>query len=332
MAILVTADSGRSYTKSFSLKVGERIFQSTIARISASTFHLSVKTQPEDIWIIYQGENILLGDLAIRQRPGSATQERDPDKSNEQNKIQVLTACSFHINSGDDITLLTNCPARDWRSQRSNIKKAFIGEHTIEHKAGTLAGMTKSFTISNCNVLPEGASAYYGYCYDLNLNPVHPEVLTHNTLVLDIGDQTWNYVSMNPGGEPYDEGSGSIDIGIHKAYSRLQNWLEQNSVYMTQSELNAKIISGASIMHGKAEINYRPELQQCYRKLESEAYDHLNARLDLGRYQYLLLSGGGSIALKELLIARHDKLLNVISDDRAQFLNCYGSLILYMLR
>lgn len=193
MSKIVVVDSGRGFTKSLSSK-GQKIFQSAIAQLPGDDFHLSVKTNPEDLWIKYKDENILVGDLAVRQRPGSATQDRDPDKTNRQNKIQILTACSLHSAKVDNIILLTNCPARDWKVQRGNIKKVFPGVYEVEHRAGEIAGEKREFAIVECHVLPEGETAYYGYCYDLNLRVVHQDVLDSNTLILDIGDQTWNYI------------------------------------------------------------------------------------------------------------------------------------------
>ena len=330
MSRIVVVDSGRGFTKSFSSK-GQRIFQSAISQLPGDDFRLTVKTNPEDLWVKFQEENFLIGDLAIRQRPGSATQDRDPNKTNNQNKLQVLTACSLHSSRVDNIVLLTNCPARDWKTQRLAIKKEFQGIYSLEHRAGNIRGEKREFEILDCYVLPEGETAYYGYCYDLNLRLIHSEVFNSNTLVLDIGDQTWNYISMNPGGEPYDEGSGSLDTGMHKTYSYLQSWFEQQGVQLTQAELISKVISNEPIMRGKNEIKYFDELNKYYQQMELDAYSQLSARLNLVRYQNIILSGGGPWSLKELLIKRYDKLVNVIFEPNAQFLNCYGAYILYHL-
>lgn len=77
---------------------------------------------------------------------------------------------------------------------------------------------------------------------------------------------------MNPGGEPYDEGSGSLDSGMHKAYSNLQIWLEQQGIQLTQAELISKVMVGAPIMRGKTEIKYQEELKKYYQQMELDAY------------------------------------------------------------
>jgi hypothetical protein len=330
MSRVVVVDSGRGFTKSLSSK-GQMVFQSAIAPLPGNDFRLTVKTNPDDIWIQLGQENILVGDLAVRQRPSSATQDRNPDKTNRQNMVQILAACSLHADRADNITLLTNCPARDWKAQRKIIQEKFKGIYSITHKAGDMAGKKTEFAIVDCHVLPEGECAYYGYCYNQDLKLIHPEVFESNTLILDIGDQTWNYISMNPNGEPYDEGSGSLESGMHKAYSGLQIWLEQQGVQLTQAELISKIIVNAPIMRGKTEIKYQDELKNSYAQMELDAYNQLSARLNLCRYQNLILCGGGPAALKDLLKNRYGEMMNVIYEPGSQMYNCYGAYILYEL-
>jgi len=333
--MIIVVDSGRSFVKSLSVSKEKtfqpKIYQSAMAELPGNDFNLTIKSYPDDIWVKYENQNILLGGLAVRQRPDSAIQDRNPDKTNRQNKIQIVTACSLHTGKTDEVTLLTNCPARDWKKQKAIIENYFRGYHKIEHRAGDMAGKTTEFFIERCHALPEGEIAYYGYCYDTNLKEKHTEVLSANTLVLDIGDETINYISMNPGGEPYDAGSGSLNLGMHAAFSELQNWLEQNGVETTQAALLDKIIVSAPIMRGNRALEYREELGECYKRLELEIYNQLNSRLKFSKYQYLIVCGGGSVPLKNLLRNRYERLLNVICEPGAQMYNCYGAYVLYQL-
>jgi hypothetical protein len=325
---IVVVDSGRAFVKSLSSK-GPKVFQSALAETDGK-FKLTVRTNPDDLWIRYQNNEYLVGDLAVRQKPGSAVQDRDSNKTNQQNFIQVITACSLHVELGQNIILLTNCPARDWSDQEETVENLFPGYYIIDHKAGDINGRKIAFKIKECHVLPEAEAAYFGFCYNTDLKLTRPDVFNAKTLILDIGDQTCNYVSMNPGGEPYDEGSGSLDLGMFTAYADLQKWLMTQGVEITQAELIRSIIYGEPITNGSQIIKYTDKLHDSYAKVEREIYNQLSALLKMSRYQYLLLCGGSAKPLNQLFVNRYPK-LEVLLDPGAQMLNCYGFYILYML-
>ncbi len=330
MKKIIVVDSGRCFVKS--LCNGTNVFQSAMAKLPEGEFRLSVKTMPDDLWIKYGMNDYLLGNLAVRQKPDSATQDRNPDKTNEQNILQTITACSLYAGRGEDIVFLANCPARDWKSQKTKIEDTFKDKsYSVYHKAGDLAGTHSYFSIKECHVLPEAETALYGFCYDLDLNLIHEEVFNSYVLIVDIGDQTCNYISFNPGGDPYDAGSGSLDLGMFNAYAKLQRWLEENGKEMTQAELVNHIMFSLPIYRGSRQIDYKPQLKVFYDQLELDIYNQLSSRLKLSRYQNMILGGGGPIVLSSRLKSRYEKTMDVIYPIGSQLLNCYGSLILYRL-
>jgi hypothetical protein len=325
---VISIDNGRAFNKSY-CNGKHHVFQTAYAPIDGD-FNLTVKGLPDDIWIQHDGREWLIGDLAVRQKPKKAIQDRDSNKINQQNIIQTLAACSFYANR-EDIVLLCNVPARDFSAQREQIKQAFKGRtHVITHKAGDLSGKTSLFTINDCHVLPEGECTYYGTVYDLNLRLVREDILNSPTLVIDIGDQTVNYVSFNPGGEPYDEGSGSLDLGMYTAYANLQNWLMRKGSDITQAELIGHIMYNKPLYIGATKIDYLMELQKEYSELERSIYNQLSALLSLKRYRFMILGGGGSIPLRPYFGKRYS-FLDICNIAGAQLLNCYGAHIIYQL-
>lgn len=337
MAKIISVDNGRAFNKSF-CNGKSRVFQTAYAPIEGD-FNLTVKGLPDDIWIRHESREWLIGDLAVRQKPKKAIQDRDPNKINQQNIIQTLAACSFYTSGNnfydkhihDKVILLCNVPARDYSAQRDGIKASFQGKtHIIEHKAGDLAGKTSEFTIEECHVLPEGECTYYGTVYDLNLNLVREDILNSPTLVVDIGDQTVNYISFLPGGEPQDEASGSLDLGMFNAYANLQSWLMRKGSNVTQAQLIRHIIYGDPLYIGAEKVDYILELQKEYSELESSIYNQLSALLSLKQYRFMILGGGGSVPLKPYFAKRYPY-LNICHVAGAQLLNCYGAMIIYRL-
>jgi len=326
---VVVVDSGRQFVKA--LSEGRRILFQSVVAAAPGRFNLEIKDNPEDLFISHQGEGWLIGSLALRQST-SGVQEGSADKANRQNLLLVLTACSLFAEPGEKITLLTNCPARDWGTQRERLSEVFNGYHRIEHKAGKRKGRVIDFTITETFVFPEGEMAFYGYVYDQFLNVRFPDLLRSNVLVLDIGDQTCNYISMNPGGEPFDSLSGSLDLGLFRAYAGLQAQLEEQGLEVTQGELADALINRKAIYRGKFQIPIGTEIQTYYKQLAGDIFDRLNSRLKFTRYQYVLMVGGGGYFLHRYFKERVGSLCEVLSSpDNAQWLNAMGAEVIYKL-
>lgn len=324
---VISVDNGRSFSKSY-CNGRSHVFQSVLAS-TENEFNLTVETKPSDLWVEYLGENWLIGDLAVRQRPTKVIQDRSRDKSNQQNILQTIVACS-HYTKNENIILLANLPARDYRQQKETMQNVFKGTYRITHKAGDLAGKVVEFCIDQCYVLPEGECGYYATVYDLNLNVVNKEILNNPCLVLDFGDQTTNFISMNPGGEPQDSASNSLDHSLHEVYADLKTWLMSKDVNLTVPELTRKIIYGEPIFSGNRQVFYGSELSKRYSEFERTIYSELDSLLHLKSYRNLILLGGGAIPLKTLLEKRFS-FLTVHYTIGAQLLNCYGANIIYRL-
>lgn len=329
MTKIISIDSGRGYVKG--LCEGNTImFPAAIAN-APEELNMHVESKPNDLWVKINNHNIFVGDLAIRQRPGSVTQERNADKTNEQNLLQILTAISLFATFPDDVILLINVPARDYSNQREQLKHKFEEKSfSVHHKAGNMSGKTSHFTITECHVLPEGESSYYGVVFNNNLNIVRKDIFNAMTLVLDIGDQTTNYITCGSGGEPVDDYCGSLNLGMHVAKAGMQRWLMRNGIEMNQAELSKYIENGEHIRYGSRKIDYFDELQDQYTRLESSVYNQLSVLIPLDRYQFIILSGGGGIALHTNIINRY-KHINVVANDNAPFLGCCGQEIIYRL-
>lgn len=326
---IIVVDSGRQFVKVLS-EGKRRLFQSVVAA-APYKFNLEIKDREGDLFIHHQGEGYLIGGLAFRQST-SGVQERSSNKANKQNLLLVLAACSLFAEPGEKITLLTNCPARDWGTQRERLAEAFKGYHKIEHKAGERKGRVIDFTITETFVFPEGEMAYFGYVYDQFLNVRFPDLLASNVLILDVGDQTCNYISMNPGGEPFDSLSGSLDLGMFRAYAGLQARLEEQGLEITQGELANAIINRKTIYNGRNPVYIGNEIQSFYNQLASDIYDRLNSRLRFNRYQYIIMTGGGGYPLHRYFKERLGGQCEVHSaPESGQWLNAMGAEVIYKL-
>jgi hypothetical protein len=345
---IISSDNGRSFNKSGCAYPGingtqfkTNVFQSVMAP-AESGFNLTVKIDPTDIWIEYQRggefgrgeylpEHYLANGLAIRQKPKSLINDRNSDKTNKQNIIQTLIACSFYAKTGDNVILLTNIPAGDYSAQQGKLGAALRGVHKIVHKAGDMKGVATEFNIEKCYEFPECETAYYGAAYDLDLNLVNPDIWNYPTLILDIGDETTNYVAMNPQGDPVDGESGTIPHGMSEVYSDVCAWATKKGADISISELTRMIIFGGTLFAGKEQLNYRTEYLRRLSEFDYTIYSKLNSLVSLKRYR-TLLPVGGSLPHTGDMIKKRYHFMNIPEKTAgAQMLNCYGQYIAYML-
>jgi hypothetical protein len=324
---VVSVDNGRSFDKSF-CNGKQNCFQVAMSPAEAS-FNLNVETKPSDIWVEYLGTNWFIGDFAIRQRPKKLLVDRDSDKCNQQNIILNLVACSLYAQN-ENIILLTNVPARDYSAQQTAIQGVLRGKYRIAHKAGDLKGRVSEFEITECHAFPEGESAYFGSVFDLDCKMINKELWAYPTLIIDIGDETTNYISMNPGGEPVDSDSGTLKIGFHEVYNDIQKSLSRKGADINIPQLTRKLILNEAIYAGAKELLYQEDFAKRCAEFERSVYSELNSLLSLKQYRNIIFVGGAVTPLKQFLERRYLTLRTYFASG-SQMLNCWGQHILYQL-
>jgi hypothetical protein len=325
---VISVDSGRSFVKSFCPRHSNQVFQSVIAPGEAN-FNLTVETKPGDLWVEYNKDNWFIGDFAIRQRPNKLMSDRDPDKCNQQNILLTLAAASLYARN-ENIVLLVNVPALDYSAQKRYLQSALKGQYKIIHKAGDMSGKASEFDVIEVRAFPEGESAYFGAAYDLDLNLANPDLVNYPSLVVDMGDETTNYISMNPGGEPLDDASGTLKLGVHEVYNDVQKWLSRQGAIINIPQLTRNVIYNLPVFNGGSQIRYGEYLVKKYSEFEANVYSQLNTLLTLKQYRNIVFVGGSVTPLKPMLQERY-KFLQTYFTAGSQMLNCYGQYILYQL-
>jgi len=328
--MLITVDSGRHGVKT--ICNGERLFFPAVTA-PGHDFKMDIDTaKPGYYYINYLGNDYFIGDLAIKQSE-YGMEDRTRDKANSNNKLLILNAVSMFADVNDHVTLLTNVPARDWMAQKDRIAESLRGVYRIHHKAGIRQGMMVQFTIDKVFALPEGAGAFYGYVFDdgsLEVNPGREDYLDGQVLVLEIGDETVNYIVMEDG-EYVDNSCGSLDLGLRIAHAEILRWLEDNGIETNNAKLVHHIRNNKNFYCGSREYNVRIKAYEEYDKLATIVYSRLNSRIRFNQFRRILLAGGGCFelygGLKKLLPYAPDCPL----DGDGQWLNARGFEIMYKM-
>jgi len=293
--------------------------------------HVTIKGGPEGF---PEGE-YFVGELAIQQARGEATQKRDRQKINKNNLVLSIAAASLYAFNGAEIRLVANLPARDWRSQKDALAVSLTGRYTVQHHRGFLSGMVHNFSVGPVIVLPEGAAAYFGAIWRMDwvdgIGKGTPEVrnavLGQGTCrVIDVGDTTVNVVTMRDQ-EYIDNECFTRDLGLHRANSEILAWARNKyeGLELSLPELE-DILRQAdpAYMHGTTKIDFAAKKDERYALLAGQIAADMQAQLHTVTH-HVLLSGGGCVALADYLTAVFSRQSNVVYDVwEAQWLNALG--------
>jgi hypothetical protein len=331
---VIVVDSGRFGVKAEEIKTSgvtvREFFPAVVA--PAHDFKLNVNTDISDhYWIRSSNQEYFIGKFALAQSK-NVLLDRTRDKGNLQNHLLVLNAVSLFAEPNAKVVLLTNCPARDWSSQVKKLSDTFKGAYSITHKAGKRKGMTVNFEIVQVHPLPEGCGAFYGFTFDNDLKVREPEFHDGGCLVLEIGDETVNYITMRDG-DYIDDDCGSLDLGLRVPHSAVQKWLEGLGKEITLVELSQSIVSGKPIYIGDRLVDIQGQLRTQYQNLADTVFIKMQERIRLSDIRNVLLAGGGANALYQCLKEKFFGLSRVtcLPDNEGQWLNARGFRIMYEL-
>lgn len=324
----VVVDNGRDAVKA-ECNGDYKLIKSVVA--PARDFNMEVDlSKPEYFWLVYNGKEYFVGELAYKQSD-IGTQNRGREKNTETDIIKLLCVSSLYADHGDRVTLLTNIPARDWRDQRETLVRSIKGNHVVMHKAGVKKDKVISYSIDEVFPLPEGAGIFYGYVYNEKLELLHPDLVKCNVLVLDIGDQTVNYITMAEG-EYIDKDCGTLDLGLHKANAEVMKFLEEIGLEVSYPVLTDALTGERFLYMGKEKLVLTGKAQEEYDKLAARVINQLQARLNFKHFQYILLAGGGAGPLHNVINNRLGNICNVIyTGPVGRWLNVRGFKVLYGL-
>jgi len=285
---------------------------------------------PDRFWVEFPTSDYFVGNLALDQGAVKMVNRTDK-KDTEVDKAIMLCNLSLVANNRDELTLITNCPARDWtKENRKKISQFYIGDHVVKHRAGVKNGTTVSFSVKKVHVLPEGAGAFYSFIYDDSLKVIHPEYQDGLTLVIEIGDQTTNYLLFKDGA--YQEDScGSIEYGLYRAHRLMQKELEEKGVDMALPEISSAIIREKNIYFDNNYINAKFMASNHYETLSSIIYNGVIEKVTMRMIRNVLVAGGGAQPLiKHFEQLFGDKKVDSAPYGLGQWLNADGFGKMYM--
>jgi plasmid segregation protein ParM len=177
--MIIGADGGNYETKIVTPN-GAFKFRSCLGEYRDFNIDKGLLTE-DDMVFEYNGKKGFAGTLAesestfIREMAGDT-------KAHEDALIRILIGI-HRFASGGEHDIIVGQPIRKHKAEKEHIVRMLKKEHTI-----TVNGITKTFTIRNVNVAPEGAAAYW--CLKENIEKVR---------IIDVGSGTVNCSTINEG-------------------------------------------------------------------------------------------------------------------------------------
>jgi plasmid segregation protein ParM len=177
--MIIGADGGNYETKIVTPN-GAFKFRSCLGEYREFNIDKGVFSTDDIIWE-YKDKRGFAGTLAeneslfIREMAGDT-------KAHEDALIRILIGIHRFANGGEH-DIIVGQPIKKHKADKDKILKMFKGEHTI-----TVNGITKSFTIRNVNVAPEGATAYW--CLKEYVEKIR---------IIDVGSGTVNCATIADG-------------------------------------------------------------------------------------------------------------------------------------
>jgi hypothetical protein len=247
----------------------------------------------------YDGTKYLVGEIA-KNEGGCSTF----DKNNHLRHI-ICTLAGIALANDNDYhgSIVMGLPISDFKTKKREIE-SLRGKYNFN-----LCDASFMVYIPELAVIPQGAAAFYDMILSDNGKSISgSQALGKYIGIIDIGEKTLDFVTINHD-QFIMEQSGSLDLGMNKAYLRLCSVIQQQL--------------GFSIMPNQAPEYIRripKETNTEYRKLANEIIDGISRWWNFNQFDIIYLAGGGGAALQEFIAERIK--CNLISE--AQFSNARG--------
>jgi hypothetical protein len=294
----LVVDSGRSAFRC--LYQGKRVeFPAVIGR-GKKFMMAGRKTGLDALAITFEGEDWLVGQLALDEDP-LCSQARVKDKTaNENTIIQLAAGAGYVLPKDSEVELIINYNIRDYLNYRDKFSAQLQRAFQVTFTRGELAGMTKYFRFPRVKVIPEGVGAFMYAVFDANGDVKRSDLASGYVLLVDVGSQTCNIALFNKV-DMVEEKSWAWDLGMHRAEVELADLLSQKYEYevTTLAELGDLLDRKTLRIGRRLEILNQPVadiLSNHARKID-EAISTKIDDTDRKKITHVILSGGGARCL-----------------------------------
>lgn len=281
-------DIGFGYTKVYP---GNMVFPSVISPWRQPKMDSNKPLGADDMILGINGEYFTVGKLALKQgAPGTF------DKYNyDRHKVCLIAGVASKRPSYNGPVAI-GLPISDLYNSTEPFKK-MAGRYKIEYR-----GASTEINITEVLTYPQGATIFA----DLTLNDMGMQKdhswSEKRVGIIDVGEKTANFCWIDQG-EYIDSYSGSLDLGMHKAYTRLADLLVRRDI----------VVPPHIVPDYLSRLDPK-EIDEEYKNLANEIIDGVSGWWNYRMLDKVIVAGGGSDKLHQHMKARIN--CDLVSDPR----------------
>jgi len=251
--------------------------------------NFSVKTSEKERFIskISEGENFTGENTFIldngKYTVGEGEFITDWNKSRKENTIQMLYYALGKSTTDDFNQVVLGLPIQQYKKEKDTLKRLIMDNRSKEI---TIDNETRNIFITDIEVAPEGAAAYYNL--DLETKKL---IGRKQLLIIDIGGRTTNVCLFK---EKKIKEVITIAVGMLNIYQDIVNYVNTEYIESFKLEDGEVILNEGLFLNGKQQDRsfIKPILQRHFNSIWKEIQLKFNTALG-----YVLLTGGGSLIL-----------------------------------
>ncbi|WP_010295813.1 ParM/StbA family protein [Clostridium senegalense] len=274
----------------YSVKTSERVsFFSKISEIE------SFKDINE---VIYEGNRIYVGEGEF---------STDWNKSLKDTTLPLLFTALAKSSKDNIFQVVLGLPIQQYKKNKYNLKNLIEGNRG---KSITIDGVTRDIIISDIEVAPEGASAYY------NLSLENKKIIGNKQLIIvDVGGRTTDVCMFKDG---KIQGFKTIPTGMMNVYTDIVTEVNTKFTESFKLEEGENILKEGLFLYGEQQdMSFIKSILQRH---FNSIYKELQLKFELSK-GYVLLTGGGSLTFKR---AFQNRLKNLIISNDPLYDNVMG--------
>lgn len=244
----------------------------------------------------------------INYSVGEGEFSTDWNKSKKQNLIPMLFYSIAKCSNEDINQVVIGLPIQQYKKEKNSLKSIIESNRGKEILIG---GERRNILISDIEIAPEGAAAYY----NLSLETKN-KIGSRQLLIIDIGGRTTD-VCIFSNKSIVDV--KTIPVGMLNIYQEIVDYINTEYVESFKLEDGEQILKEGLLINGLFKDNsfIRPILIKNFNSIWKEIQLKFNTSLG-----YILLTGGGSSVLKQAFKNRVGN--NLLISDNPLFDNALG--------